>query len=591
MADLNKIISVDVQDNASADLKKIDQGLTKVTQSTKNLSKETKTHTQAVVENGGAMGILNDLTGGLAMTFKDASEAIGLAGVSLKSFRGVLLATGIGALVLAVGYLAENWEKVAGAITGAARAQEDYNVAIAKTEETRRNIANITNKEIANLEYEKELLISQGASKEKIAAIDKRIFDARVKQNNINLQTYKEELILQNDIVDKDTKRNAIIAEGNQLKKDLLQANNDLAKQEVGSLGEQTFKRVIERLNLEIAANKRKLEVYDSTNENIKKRADAQDKYNAAEINSVTLLTQRQKDLNSEIDKTPKKKKPLEPSQALIDFRRQLSLFTSAAKEANDAINALAPTEFAVLDPTSGLPEIVDTALARADKLQFAIEEESLWYDQRLGLFDEFNKRILESTTLSEQQKDAILYESKMRQIEIEQEKWDFITNAAANASTDILNIVTVFYKDQKKASKGFAIATVIIEQARAVGMAINNLVAANAKAVAASPLTSGQPWVGINTASTLLGIAGGIASAVKSIQAINSETLTSAGGSGVGAGPQAQFNIVSSSGTNQLAATIAAQQNQPVNAYVVGTDVSTQQALDRNRITNATFL
>jgi len=321
MADLNKIISVNIDDNASAGLKKVDQNLTKVTQSTKNLTKETKSHTQSVVDNGGAMGILNELTGGLAMTFKDASEAIGLAGISLKSFKGIMLATGIGALVLAVGYLAENWESVADAITGAARAQEDYNVAIAKTEESRRNIANITNKEIANLEYEKELLISQGASKQKIAEIDTKIFKARVKQNNINLQTYKEELILQNSIIDNDDERNVIIAEGNQLKKDLIQANNDLAKQQAASLGEQTFKRVIQRLNLEIAANKRKLDVYDSTNENIKKRADAQDKYYGAEINSINLLTQRQRELNGEIKKT--EKKPLQPSQALLDYRRQ----------------------------------------------------------------------------------------------------------------------------------------------------------------------------------------------------------------------------------------------------------------------------
>ena len=42
MADLNKIISVNIDDNASSGLKKIDQNITKVTQSTKNMTQETK---------------------------------------------------------------------------------------------------------------------------------------------------------------------------------------------------------------------------------------------------------------------------------------------------------------------------------------------------------------------------------------------------------------------------------------------------------------------------------------------------------------------------------------------------------------------
>ena len=62
------------------------------------------------------------------------------------------------------------------------------------------------------------------------------------------------------------------------------------------------------------------------------------------------------------------------------------------------------------------------------------------------------------------------------------------------------------------------------------------------------------------------------------------------AGGAGGGA-PQAQFNIVGQSSTNQLAGTIAGQQQQPIQAFVVGSDVSTQQALDRNKINNSTII
>jgi len=48
------------------------------------------------------------------------------------------------------------------------------------------------------------------------------------------------------------------------------------------------------------------------------------------------------------------------------------------------------------------------------------------------------------------------------------------------------------------------------------------------------------------------------------------------------------QFNVVGASGTNQIAQSL--RQQGPVRAYVVGSDVTSQQELDRNRINNATL-
>lgn len=50
------------------------------------------------------------------------------------------------------------------------------------------------------------------------------------------------------------------------------------------------------------------------------------------------------------------------------------------------------------------------------------------------------------------------------------------------------------------------------------------------------------------------------------------------------------QFNIVGTSGTNQLAQTIGSQFDRPLRAYVVGGDVTTSQELERKRIKIATF-
>jgi hypothetical protein len=49
-------------------------------------------------------------------------------------------------------------------------------------------------------------------------------------------------------------------------------------------------------------------------------------------------------------------------------------------------------------------------------------------------------------------------------------------------------------------------------------------------------------------------------------------------------------FNVVGTSGANQLAGAIASQQQQPVKAFVVSNDVTTAQELDRNIVSGATI-
>ena len=62
----------------------------------------------------------------------------------------------------------------------------------------------------------------------------------------------------------------------------------------------------------------------------------------------------------------------------------------------------------------------------------------------------------------------------------------------------------------------------------------------------------------------------------------------SSVGVGSVGAIPRPQFNVAGNAGVNQIASTLANQ--QPIKAYVVGKEVSTQQSLDRNIVKNATL-
>ena len=90
-------------------------------------------------------------------------------------------------------------------------------------------------------------------------------------------------------------------------------------------------------------------------------------------------------------------------------------------------------------------------------------------------------------------------------------------------AELDLVQQGAGLLKEIAGKNKKLATAAVVVEQAAAIGKIVVNTGIANAKAVAASPLTFGQPWVTINTISGLLAAATSVAAGVKAIQQINS--------------------------------------------------------------------
>ena len=162
----------------------------------------------------------------------------------------------------------------------------------------------------------------------------------------------------------------------------------------------------------------------------------------------------------------------------------------------------------------------------------------------------------------------------------------------------NLQNILSVGGGKLNKVSKALAIADVVRTATKSVSETVSSIGIANAKAVAASPTTGGMPFVAINTLKGALTIGSTIASSIKAIQAIKGDSKSVGGGgsspSGGGGGggapstPAPQFNVVGNSGVNQIAQTLGAQ--QPVQAYVVASNVTTQQSLDRNIVANASL-
>ena len=149
----------------------------------------------------------------------------------------------------------------------------------------------------------------------------------------------------------------------------------------------------------------------------------------------------------------------------------------------------------------------------------------------------------------------------------------------ALTATANTLGQISELFGKQTKAGKVAAIAEATIQTFLSAQKAYSS--------------TVGIPIVGPVLAPINAGLA--IAAGFKNIKAIASVKVPNDGGggnvpSGGGGGGSVispNFNVVGNSGINQL----AQLQQQPAKAYVVSSDVTSGQSLDRNRIENATLV
>jgi hypothetical protein len=165
---------------------------------------------------------------------------------------------------------------------------------------------------------------------------------------------------------------------------------------------------------------------------------------------------------------------------------------------------------------------------------------------------------------------------------------------------TDVVGQLGAVLQQAAGQNKSLAIAGLVIEQAAGVARIIINTQAAAAKAGYLTP-------TGIATlAAGALGVVSAVIATKKGIDQIRSTQVPGGNGGGVGAvsstpppvytggstpisAPQVGVGSASNP-TTQIASTIAQASNKPVQAYVVSSQISSQQALDRRTNVASTF-
>ena len=221
----------------------------------------------------------------------------------------------------------------------------------------------------------------------------------------------------------------------------------------------------------------------------------------------------------------------------------------------------------------------------RDEEAQKKLDEAQIKEQERIAKNNEQRKKEYDDKIQKEKEQTAKEKEESDKRIAIAKAEEE-AKIAAFESIGNSLNQLSELVGKNTEAGKGFAIASLIIEQAVAVSKIITNLKVANMKSAALFPTTLGQPYVAINTISAGLGIASAIASVVKGIRTIrgvNTKTGSgSTGGapslSGGGGGtvapplpPQLETQTINAGQVNQLASATA-------RAYVVESDVSGNQ-------------
>lgn len=162
------------------------------------------------------------------------------------------------------------------------------------------------------------------------------------------------------------------------------------------------------------------------------------------------------------------------------------------------------------------------------------------------------------------------------------------INSIAIQSAQGLVSILAGLGEKNKKLQK----AALIANGALSIAEIINNTNVGSAKEVATKGI------FGLSTSAVLyakmaISIGSVIAATAKGLSSLGGGSVDGGGASGGGgaSAPAApSFNVVGASSTNQLAQTIGSQQQQPIKAYVVANDVTTQQGLDRNIVQSASI-
>jgi hypothetical protein len=485
---------------------------------------------------------------------------------ALKGIKTEILATGIGAFVVAAGTIYAYWDDIKAAVSGVSAEQKKLN-------ELSKKNADQENEKLKSIESQDNILKLQGKSEKEILNIKIKQTDEAIAANKINQE---------NQIIN-----NKLAVEGAQRNFDLLKSYIQFISTPVRTIYETyatVINKVIDLMN-KIPGIDIKYKIDEKLGdkavdylsklafdpEKVKKDGEATVKESQNTINK--LLNDRagyQLGINA-IDKKAAK------DAELTEEEKQKKL-----KEISDKYNKTLAAEEPEAPDTTGLEnkayldaKFKEEELAREQAHQLAITQ--LQYD-------------------SEYEREERDKESRDRKIEAFKATTDAV-GSIAQSGEKLLSAIQATGLARGKAGQAAMKALALVQIGADSAIAFSKMLQGTESSAAGAASVAGPAAPGVYTATKIAFYASGTATILANIA--RAKALLSGGGGGGGAAaggggaaPAAapSFNIVGPSGANQIAESMGARESQPMRAFVVGGDVTTQQGLNRGIVQNATL-
>jgi hypothetical protein len=502
----------------------------------------------AILKVQGAMALAEGVRG-----IREGSVAFQALGTSAKTalagIRTGIAATGIGLLVIALGAIVAYWDDIKEAVNGVSSEQETLN------QQSQTNL-NIEQEKLDVIGGQDNILKLQGKSEKEILKIKLAQTDQVIKASEIQI----EQSIATAKAQTEAAKRNQEILAG-----------------------------VLKFLSLPLTMI---LKTVDAVGAALGKDFGLEDKV----FKGLASFVFDPKETQAEGDKVvAEQRKALEK---LKNDRAGLQLSINnidkqASKEAADRRKETADKNKEAKD--KALQEEIDALNEQSKILAQGREIAKANDEKRIEDLKAFGEKKTEELNNQLAQQEAI----RQKELENEQILSDG-KKAIQESSFAVVESGLGLLKTLFEKNKGLQKAALIAESAIGISKIVINTQAANAAARLKYALIPGgaalaAAEITLNRIGAGIGIATNIAATAKGLSALGGGSAkggsSSGGDTGGGSAPTMaapSFNVVGNSGVNQIAQTLGAQ--QPVQAYVVANNVTTQQALDRNIVRNASI-
>lgn len=510
----------------------------------------------AVVQSTTAFKKLDTLaTAAATVVQRLFSSAVTTTAVSFNALKTAIVSTGIGALVVGLGYLVAKMNESSDATEELSEKQKELNKQLEYGKELAESVAK-------GIDYNTQIELAnakkRGASDKELTQIRIDGVNARLKANNDEIKSIES------------TQKNGYNLTKEQNKRIQELRNEALDLERKGRLEIANF-------NADQAVKEREEENKNGEEKKVNKKQREKEALAQAKKDAEELLKLQQ-----------------EYAQKARDLQREEGYKAQdeveAARKANEE-RLLSDEELAIQRENEAYKIKYDNAVkAGLDTEELETQHLNNLNDINLSAQDKRYQQLKEASD-KEMALDVAIKDAKRAALDT---GLNILLQFAGKNKTVAMSILAI--------QKGLAIADVVVGAAKGIaaaqvalasvpaviGVVPNPMYAVQAaitaKSIALTKITAGT------SIASILAAAIGQASSISGGGGGGSSSSSSSGGGGAMGGTAPQFNVVGNSGVNQLAGVMSTNQQTPVKAYVVPSDVTTGQSLDRNIIRNASL-